>query len=155
MLAMMMGLRVSEILGLRHGDVAHGRLHVQRALVDEGLKKTKTVGSDRWLAIPPQVQKLIPEGDPDAPLVTATRRQIYCRFEYWMEKKGPAQHYRFHDLRHVFASAMMDAGLNQASMRARMGHSTNAMLDRIYVHRMAETEQEADTQLNDYFNKLV
>ena len=69
-IAIWLGLRMSEILGLRWGDIDKENkiLHVRRAQVDEGVKTTKTYLSQRDLPLPDHIADLMGEpGKKDAP----------------------------------------------------------------------------------------
>ena len=60
LLAICHGLRTSEILGLKWEDYDGVQLHIQRALVDEGLEdSTKADASDRFVVLCDRAKELI------------------------------------------------------------------------------------------------
>jgi len=104
LLAVWLGLRMSEILGPKGEDVDGNVLHIRRALVDEGEKGTKTYGSQRDLPLPDYIRGLM-DPKPGEHLVKLTRRALYCRF---------------HDLRHINASIMLALGVPNKYAQERM-----------------------------------
>ena len=156
MLAVWLGLRMSEILGLRREDIKDGVLHVRRAKVDEGEKSTKTYSSQRDLPVPAYIQGLI-DAAPDSQdghLVDFTRRALYSRFQSLCKQAG-VQHYRFHDLRHINASVMLALNVPDKYAMQRMGHATNNMLKTVYQHTMRTEESRIAANLDNYFSAFL
>lgn len=155
LLAVWLGLRMSEILGLKWGDVDGDILHIRRALVDEGEKGTKTYGSQRDLPLPIYLRELIAR----APyiqehIVPMTRRTLYCRFQALCKRAG-VQHYRFHDLRHINASVMLALGVPNKYAQERMGHATDNMLKTVYQHTMSAEQIAVAKKVDDYFEQKL
>lgn len=154
LLAMCLGLRMSEIRGLTHGCVNGSVLHIKQALVDEGEKAPKTYSSDRYLTVPAHILSLISAIPADQEhLCPQSRRAIYYAFSSSCEKAG-IQHYRFHDLRHVNASVMLKLGVPDKYAMERMGHSTNNMLKTVYQHTMPAERVKVDEEINEYFSAM-
>lgn len=147
-----MGLRESEIKGLKFSDIRDGKLHVQRALVrtETGFaeKTPKTVSGDRWIKIPEPAQTLIDaiphESDNDY-IVKPSASAIYNQFVATCKKVG-VQPCRFHDLRHFAASEAHSLGIPDKYISERMGHATDNMLKTVYEHAMKDkVDTFADT----------
>ena len=156
-LAVWLGLRMSEVLGLRWGDVdlKNKVVHIRRAKVDEGVKTTKTYGSQRDLPLPAHIIGLLGEpGNKDAEVVRMTRRRILTVFHRLCEEAG-VQPYRFHDLRHINASVMLAQGIPDKYAMERMGHATNNMLKTVYQHTMDAQAQAYAAQLDAFFESLL
>jgi len=155
LLAMWLGLRMSEIRGLTWDCVGEDTIHIKQALVDEGLKTTKTYNSNRVLPLPPYIKALI-DAQPRKGefIIPDSRRAINSRFDYYIKKAG-IKHYRFHDLRHVNASVMLALNVPDKYAMRRMGHATNNMLKTVYQHTMSEKERQVDAVLDQYFQKLI
>ena len=153
LLAVWMGLRMSEILGLKWSDVDGDVLHIRRALVDEGEKTTKTYSSQRDLPLPKYIKDLMKPTE-DEHIVPTTRRALYCRFQTICKRAG-VQHYRFHDLRHINASVMLALGVPNKYAQERMGHSTDTMLKTVYQHTMQAEAQQAAEKVNNYFEGIL
>lgn len=154
-LAVVLGLRMSEILGLKWEDVDGNILHIRRALVDEGEKTTKTSSSKRDLPLTHYLMSLL-DSTPhtDEHIVPLTRRAIYDRFQRICRKAG-IQHYRFHDLRHINASVMLALGVPNKYAQERMGHATDNMLKNVYQHTMTERQQAVADQIENYFDSKI
>lgn len=156
-IAIWLGLRMSEVLGLRWGDIDLDKkvLHVRRAKVDEGVKTTKTYSSQRDLPLPDHIAGLLGEPGPaDQEVVRMTRRRILTVFHRICEEAG-VQPYRFHDLRHINASVMLAQGIPDKYAMERMGHATNNMLKTVYQHTMDAQAQAYAAQLDTYFETLL
>ena len=155
LLAMWLGLRMSEIRGLTWDCIGDKTIHIKQAMVDEGLKTTKTYNSNRVLPLPPYIKVLIDarphKGDF---VIPETRRSISSRFDYYIKKAG-IKHYRFHDLRHVNASVMLALNVPDKYAMRRMGHATNNMLKTVYQHTMSEKEQEVNAVVDGYFEQII
>jgi integrase len=57
--------------------------------------------------------------------------------------------FRWHDLRHTFASHLVMAGVNLTSVKELMGHKTVAMTLR-YAHLAPDFQRDAITRLDTY-----
>ena len=62
--------------------------------------------------------------------------------------------YRFHDLRHYYASLLHGQGIPDKYVIERIGHSTDVMLKKIYQHTMEEKEREIDSIVNRKLDEL-
>jgi integrase len=159
MLAVWLGLRQSEILGLEWRDIDGDTLKIRRAIVlgEDGptQKGTKTYSGTRPLHIPAYIRELLDRqprsGDR---IVNMTGKSIYSGFSRICEKSG-VPHFRFHDLRHVNASAMLAVGVPDKYSMKRMGHATNNMLKTTYQHTIKEKEAECDQKTENYIESLM
>ncbi len=158
-LAVWMGLRQSEILGLTWDCVDGDTLHIRRAIVmgENGPveKGTKTYSGTRALHLPEYLRRLL-EAAPHRGqhIVRMSGKAIYSGFSRICEKAG-VPHYRFHDLRHTNASIMLASGIPDKYTMKRTGHATNNMLKTTYQHVIKEREAEYDQQIDDYFKDLL
>ena len=57
-------------------------------------------------------------------------------------KDAKIQNFRFHDLRHTFATRLADHGVSQAAIREMLGQTSLRMSQR-YTHAVIETMQAA------------
>lgn len=155
MLAVWLGLRMSEIIGLKWDDIDGDVLHIRHALVDEGEKATKTSSSKRDIIIPPYLKDLLDKTPhTDEHIIPLTRRTIYDRFQRRCRKAG-IKHYRFHDLRHINASVMLALGVPNKYAQERMGHATDNMLKNVYQHTMTEHQKAVADEIDNYFNEKL
>lgn len=157
LLASWLGLRMSEIRGLKFCDVKNGRLHVHTAVVagpdGDVEKRTKTTSGDRWIKLPGVIAGLIsmeytdrygPMQDIDDPImqnyicpyadITIYKNFIACC------KKAGVEPCRFHDLRHFAASEAHALGIPDKYAMKRMGHKTDNMLKNVYQHVIRDKE---------------
>lgn len=153
-LALFLGLRRSEILGLKESDVdiVNGliSIHNTRHRVDgEDVEQdTKTVRSTRVLALPniliidlarllqihrdfpyEKVDYLIQDGFGNA-INPQTLSSRLVRLE---DGKG-LPHVTLHGLRHTYASLLHSRGVDMANISAELGHSNLATTMNIYTH---------------------
>ena len=159
MLAIWLGLRASEILGLKWTDIEGDYIRIQRAVVtgEDGPveKGTKTYSGTRTIHIPAYIKQLL-DAQPrnKEHIINMSEKAIYSGFVRICQKQG-LPHFRFHDLRHVNASLMLAVGAPDKYAMKRMGHATNNMLKTVYQHTIKEKELIYDTQLETYLDKLT
>ncbi len=144
LLASWLGLRASEIRGLKFEDVVGDRIHIQRAVVkgDKGLveKGTKSISGDRWIMCPPTILKLIALQPKNSEYVLGKFNvDVYDGFLQVCKKAGVTP-CRFHDLRHFAASEAHFLGVPDKYQMKRMGHKTDNMLKNVYQHTMKDKE---------------
>lgn len=141
------GARRGEALGLQWRDVNHGAGTVTYRRQASGALKTRS--SVRTVAPPARVMAML-AGIPrrlDSPLLFTTStgqpidpRNLVRHYDAALERAGiaPSSHadldkYRAHDLRHAFATLLLEAGVASPTVGAWLGHKSLAMLDR-YAH---------------------
>jgi len=56
---------------------------------------------------------------------------------------------RFHDLRHTYASIMIEQGENLKYIQTQLGHSSPTVTLNVYAHLMKPTNQEAACRLEN------
>ena len=143
------GLRLSEVFGLKWGDIDFEKkyLKIKRVAVDVNgkidIKPTaKTAAGNRTISVPEEVLKIIKnyrEGElewvyPSAtdPLMPANSHNFYQRYARKIKNAG-LPHTRFHDLRHFAATQFLDAGVPDKYAAAYLGHADTNMT-RKYQH---------------------
>ena len=158
--ALWLGMRMSEIRGLKFKDIRNGKIHVCRAIVDDekGLpaeKGTKSYAGDRWLSVPDYILSILPDGNPDAPIVPLSGQAIYKRFSRLLDKAG-VEHCRFHDLRRANAAAMIRLGVDSKYAQQRNGWASDYMYKQVYAYTMSDHMDAVNTAMEEYFgNKLA
>lgn len=150
-----MGMRMSEIRGARFSDIHGNSLHICHAIVDDingepVEKDPKTYAGDRWIDIPEYIQSLLPDGDPGEHIVKLSGQAIYKRFSRMLEKAG-IRHFRFHDLRHANAAAMIRLGIDAKYAQERNGWATDYMYKQVYGYVMSDKMSEESKKIDSYF----
>jgi integrase len=163
MLAIFSGARQGELLGLKWGDVdwANNQIHIQRTFNNRRffLPKTKTsnrkidLGPNvmaalrRWrLMCPPNELNLVFPSRAGTPL---DRCNMVNRHFYPALKEANLPKIRFHDLRHTYASLLIEQGENIKYIQTQLGHSNPTMTWNVYAHLMKPTNRESACKLEN------
>ncbi len=162
-LALFMGLRRSEILGLKEDDVdiVNGMLYIHntrhRVYGEDIVQDTKTKRSTRVLAMPEIVALDV------ARLLEVHRQFKYESTDYLVQdgfgnilnpqalasrlhrlevKKG-LPNVTLHGLRHTYASLLHSQGIDMARISAELGHSNLTTTANIYTHIFESASQSS------------
>lgn len=159
LLAVWLGLRASEIRGLKWEDIDGEYISVKRAIVQGEAgpveKGTKTFSGTRTLHLPPYLAALIQAQDHSKEhIVNLSGHAMYNGFERICEKAG-VPHFRFHDLRHMNASVMLAVGVPNKYAQERMGHATDNMLKTVYQHTIQEEQKKYSEEIDQRFEELL
>ena len=176
-LACFLGLRRSEILGLRWRDVdlCAGQISVRWVRTTVGSrvveKPPKTDGSCRTLSIAAldglldllrglhtgRVQAGLPCAPEDFLLLDAAGRplhpnQMSSALAAFVRENG-LPHITFHGLRHTFASMANSARVPMYQISRAMGHSSPNITQRIYTHLFDQTHGEVLAAVADTISR--
>lgn len=142
-----LGLRRSEVCALKPSDLNGNTLTIDKALVEgeTGLviKTTKTTSSTREIYIPDDLAELIRkkgaifDGYPSALLQHLTS----CQDQLGIE------HFRFHDLRHFYASYAHSKGMSDADIMASGGWKTDNVMKTVYRHSMQRSREDSQKRI--------
>ncbi len=161
LLALWLGMRLSEIQGLRFSDIQDGILsitHVRVAVNKKYIEKdtTKTYNSTRRLRVPQEIMdkiEAIPHKSQDDYVCNFARGGIYSRFRRCIRNAGLSD-MSFHDLRHMNASIMVALGIPDKYAMERGGWSSSGTLQNIYQHTFADERQNVDDRIDAFFRDL-
>ena len=159
LMGLMLGMRMSEIRGVRWKDIKGNILTIQNIIVTVDGKniakaKTKTNQSTRQLHIPDEImQLLIKQSKTEEYVIKLSGQAIYKRFVRRIEKTGLPK-MTFHDLRHINASVMLKLGIPDKYAMERGGWSTNSTLKSVYQHTFSTERQSVDEKIEEYFSKI-
>jgi integrase len=136
LIAVTTGARRGEVMGLRWRDVdlARGRAVLHKTKNRE--KRTLVLVPEVVEALRQMQQVRRIDDDRIFPPANADGRRTYPTFEdAWREALRTAgiSDFRFHDLRHTFASRLAMDGASLTEIAAALGHKTLAMVQR-YAH---------------------
>ena len=157
-----LGLRRSETVGLKWKDIDFDKrtVSIRRARVKDqfGLyveKTTKTTNSTRTLKIPQVLYdtlNTLDSSNPEAYIIDDSIDALVSLFNRTREKIDFP--YKFHALRHYYASVLLVKGLPNKYAQKQMGHATDNMLKQVYQHTFKSKEEEFEATLDTYFSSL-
>lgn len=170
-LAVMSGLRLGELLGLKWSDVDFeaARISVQRSLLEQGGRlqegEPKTAAGKRSIKVPPLAlhalrehkKRMLLEGNPGPSVFCNTRGGPYRRSNFYGQffkpllKKAGLPDHRFHDLRHTAASLMLSQGIQAKVVQETLGHSRIGLTLDTYSHVLPSMQDEAATRMESLF----
>lgn len=161
LMGLCLGMRMSEIRGIRKKDISGDCLTIQNVMVTaEGKniakEQTKTNNSTRKLRLPAKIVELISQSDVESDddyIIKMSGQAIYKRFMRIIEKSG-LKKMTFHDLRHINASVMLKLGIPDKYAMERGGWSTTSTLKSVYQHTFSAEREIVDNQIEDYFNAI-
>lgn len=161
LLAAFCGLRRSEIAALdltKDIDYTGHRMTINKAIVqdDDGIeveKGTKAYASNRTIDAPEFVIDKLRAARDNGVIHPITLTSFSSRFSK-IVRRLDLPHFRFHDLRHYYASVMLRLGVPDKYAMKRMGHSTPNMLKTVYQHIMQDKDEEVTNTINEYFNTV-
>jgi integrase len=162
-LAVMSGARQGELLGLQWPDVmwASNQIKIQRTFNHGAWYEPKTSASrrqidlgpmvltalKRWkLACPKTELDLIFPGPKGKPLQHSNMLRLH--FHPALTAAGLPR-VRFHDLRHTYASLLIDQGETVVYIQKQLGHSKPTETLNIYSHLMEKHRPEAAAKLEN------
>ncbi len=160
------GLRQGELLGLMWDDIdfASGRIYVRRSLQDGVLMEPKSAHSRRPVDIPPLLIQMLKEHQafqaatlesnelnlvfPNQAGRPMDRSNLQVRiFEPALRRAG-LRKVRFHDLRHSYASLLINDGANIKYVQRQLGHASCMITLDTYSHLIREAGREAIGKLD-------
>ena len=164
------GLRLGEALTLKWGDIDFRRrfITVQRNL-SRGRIETPKTGRQRLVDMSKQLQETLQRHRHRIKLTTINKgwgqvpEWIFInedgklldshnwrkRVFYKALEKAGLRKIRIHDLRHTYASLLIQAGESLAYIRDQLGHSSIKMTVDIYGHLAPEGNKDAVDKLDD------
>jgi integrase len=164
------GLRQGELLGLRAQDVdlERGLLHVRHQLVSvpgvpAQLGPPKTDSSLRTVPVPGFVVEALRAhiGDyPPGPFgvlftnkrgLVVNRQSLHRSFRYALRTAGLPLTVTFHQLRHTYASLLIEAGESVTVVAARLGHKNATETLQTYSHLWPSSEDQTRLVLSRAF----
>ena len=162
LLALWLGLRASEICGLRWSDYnkTARMLNIRSALVPDKdnnyvLKGTKTVESTRKIKLPLRISELLDNTPRDTDFIINVRPSTVRKRMQRICKQNGLPVIRLHDLRHANASVMLLLGIPQKYAMERGGWSSSQTMEKIYQHTFTDEKNAVDEKINSFFEGLL
>lgn len=139
-LALCYGLRRGECLGIlpaKDLDAARNTLHVQRTRGAEHGKTVvtpcKTDNGNRLILLTPQHTAMLSALPQDSYACPLSPYALDTAFRVFLKQNGLPP-IRFHDLRHTYATFMLQKGVNPKIVSTVLGHSSVSVTLDIYSH---------------------
>ena len=162
LIALMCGLRQSEIAALKWSDYNINMLHIHAAIVPDEhghlvyKECPKSYAGNRAVEVPEHLRQLLDGaehfGDFISPLRTPSG--VLRAFQRVCGRLGlPA--YKMHELRHAYASMMLKEGIADKYAMERLGQSTPSMIKQVYQHTFRSEQEAAAIKINSAFDKLA
>ena len=83
------------------------------------------------------------------------RRTVVKHFKKITQRSGIDQTFRFHDLRHSYAVASLQAGDDIKTIQANLGHATAAFTLQVYAHVNDSMKQESSARMQKYYESVI
>ncbi len=133
------GLRKGELLSLTWGDVAGGSITVHGSRAKSGQTRHVPLNDSAATAFKKLRGDVLPM--PGVVIWPMTPSRLH---DHWRKllKRAEVENFRFHDMRHHFASKLVMAAVPLNTARELLGHSNLAMTTR-YAHLAPENLQKA------------
>jgi len=161
LLAAFTGARQGEILGLKWTDVdwEEGQIHIQRTYNHGRFFPPKSEASNRRVDVGPTVLKELrkwklacPRNDfnlvfPSETGTPVDQHHMIPRHFKPALKKANLPKVRFHDLRHTYASLLIEQGEDVKYIQDQLGHSSPTVTLDVYTHLMKKRNPEAALRL--------
>ena len=146
-----MGLRRSEVCALELSDIKGNNLSVTKALVEDEskqwiIKQTKTVAGTREIYIPDNLVREIKE---NGKIYDGYPNTLVRGLHKYQDRLGIPR-FRFHDLRHFFATYAHSQGVSDADIMASGGWKSDYTMKSVYRHEMKQKEAQ-----EKIFNSLL
>lgn len=157
-----LGLRRSETIALQWKDIdlTNRTVSINKAKVKNKdliyvVKATKTYNSTRTLKMPQALIDALPPQENKADDDFIIEESIDALDSLYKRVKTKINFpYKFHALRHYYASVLLASGLPNKYAQKQMGHATDNMLKQVYQHTFKTKEEEFEARIDDYFSAL-
>lgn len=150
-------LRKSEIAALTSEDVTDLGININKALVKDDnsksvLKSPKSSSGYRFVPLPQEVVAKLKQKQ--GIIVDMTLDQIYDGYKKALRECG-LPNFRFHDLRHYYASVLHAIGVPDKYIMQYGGWKTDTVLKNVYQHVMSDRDVKEQGKVVNFFGELT
>lgn len=161
LLALLLGLRRSEICALKWSDYDGEKISIHSAAVPNKdnkivIKNTnKSYAGTRELIVPDALKMSLDNQNRSSDfIVTISPGSVYGHFKKLCKQNGLPK-FTLHSLRHANASLMLLQGVPDKYAMERLGQATNNMLKNVYQHTFKKEQEKIADNLNNKFNEII
>ena len=173
-MAVITGVRMSELFGLRWMDVQGNTIFIRQGLhmTEAGefiFEEPKSVAGKRKISLPPEYIPILTEHktraerkNPDAFIAeslvftslegTPVNPQNWQRFWRKLLHQAGVEHKKFHALRHTHATKLLAARMPLMDVSRRLGHSKPSHTLDLYGHAMPGQDDVIANSIGDIYN---
>lgn len=146
-------LRRGEICALQREDFKDGFVTVNKSMVRDVtgcwiVKEPKTPGSVRAVPVPDKLMNMV--RDREGKIVPFNPDQLTKKF-----RKAAKERFRFHDLRHYYASTAHYLGVPDAYIMANGGWATDSVMKRVYREALQDKRKEENDKIAKHFESIM
>jgi integrase len=163
MMAIFSGARQGELLGLKWTDIDwfNNQAHIQRTFNKGKWYRPKSKNSDRKIDLGPSMMAELkrwriacPKSEldlvfPNRASQPINQANMLNRHFFPALKAAKIPRIRFHDLRHTYASLLIDQGENIKYIQNQLGHSSPIVTLEVYAHIMNPVNQKSARRLEN------
>lgn len=159
-MALTLGMRMSEIRGLKWEDYDGSQLYIHRVKLhcnDEDVEKetTKTAAGTRYAVVSDYLKNLLENAEKTSEwIVPMTHNAIYKRYSRALQNNGLPK-MSFHFLRHINASVMTQLKIPDRYAMEIGGWATNSTYKYIYTHTISDESRQYRELLNKDMDNLL
>ena len=162
LIALMCGLRQSEIAALTWADYDGVCLHVHAAVIPDEhgrlvrKEQPKSYAGNRRVDVPELLRARLDAEERSTEHISPYRTPsgVLKAFNTICENAGLPK-YKMHELRHAYASLMLKEGVADKYAMERLGQSTPHMIKNVYQHTFRSEQDAVTLKLNEAFEKLA
>jgi integrase len=162
-LAIFSGARQGGLFGLKWTDVdwINNQIYIQRTYNNGAWYKPKSKTSNRKIDLGPEMMTALkkwkvacPPNDLDLIFPNLSGKPMdhghMLRHHFWPAlEAAELPKIRFHDLRHTYASLLIEQGENIKYIQSQLGHSSPMVTLNVYAHLMNSVNQESACRLEN------
>ena len=162
LLALLLGLRRSEIYALKWSDYDGEKINIHAAMVQDKnntaiIKNTnKSYAGTRTLTVPDILKESLDGQERTGEFIVNMKKpgRLLERFRTLCKNNG-LPNFTIHSLRHANANLMLLQGVPDKYAMERLGQATNNMLKNVYQHTFKEEQPKISDNLNNKFNEII
>ena len=150
------GMRCGEALALNYEDIDRKKktITVNKAVVFDSnnpvvVPRTKTKAGMRTIPLTDALARYLPSNS-HGRIFEYKYSALRKKWDKWQKELGVTC--TMHQLRHAYASILLDAGISAKDAQVVLGHSDVSVTQNIYTHILQSREKNTAETLNKYLN---